>query len=209
MSFEFKEILSVTLILFAVIDMPGNVPWLLRLRNRHIDVQPGKATLASGAIMIAFLFVGEELLHLLGIGLPHFAVAGSVVIFLIGLGMILGREFMHIEKDTHSSSIVPLAFPLIAGAGTLVTLLSIRTSYHVINILMGILINLAIVYLVLKTVPTLSRWLGRGGIDVLSRAFGVILLALAVKLATDALPALWAASLAQHGLSTGAAGTVH
>ena len=209
MVFDLKEIISVTLILFAVIDILGNVPWLLRLRHRHIDVQPGKATLASGVIMVAFLFVGEELLRLMGIGLPHFAIAGSVVIFLIGLGMILGREFIHIEKDTHSSSIVPLAFPLIAGAGTLVTLLSVRTSFQTANILAGIFINLAIVYLVLRTVPTLSRWLGKGGIDVLSRAFGVILLALAVKLATDALPALLAAPLAQHALSTPVAPSVH
>jgi multiple antibiotic resistance protein len=200
--FNLQEILSVSLILFAVIDMLGNVPWLLKLRNRHIDVQPGKATLASGAIMVAFLFLGEEMLRLMGIGLPHFAVAGSVVIFLIGLGMILGREFMHIEKDTHSSSIVPLAFPLIAGAGTLVTLLSIRTSYALENILVGIAVNLAIVYVVLRTVPTLAKWLGRGGIDVLSRAFGVILLALAVKLASGAIPALISTPMAQQGLST-------
>jgi multiple antibiotic resistance protein len=200
--FNLQEILSVSLILFAVIDMLGNVPWLLKLRNRHIDVQPGKATLASGVIMVAFLFLGEELLRLMGIGLPHFAVAGSVVIFLIGLGMILGREFMHIEKDTHASSIVPLAFPLIAGAGTLVTLLSIRTSYAVENILVGIAVNLAIVYVVLRTVPTLAKWLGRGGIDVLSRAFGVILLALAVKLASGAIPALISTPMAQQGLST-------
>ncbi len=182
MDFNFQQILTVTLTLFAIIDVLGAIPLIVSLRARNPDIQSGKATLVSGAIMVAFLFLGESILVLVGVDVASFATAGSIVIFILGLEMILGWEFF--KPDTHpsSSSIVPLAFPLIAGTGTLTTIVTLRADYAVANIIVGIILNLGIVYAVLRATPWLASKLGRGGLDVLRRVFGVLLLAIAVKL---------------------------
>lgn len=182
-SLDWRNILSLTLILFAIIDVLGNIPVIIALRNRGTDIQAGRATFVSGALMIAFLFLGERILSLIGIDISSFATAGAIVIFIIALEMILGIEIFKSDITASSaSSVVPVAFPLIAGAGTLTTLLSLRAEYPVLDIIVAIVINLVVVYAVLRWVPWLERKLGRGGTEVLRRAFGVVLLAIAVKL---------------------------
>lgn len=169
------------MILFAVIDVIGSLPLLVDLKIRLGMIQSERATLVSGLIMIVFLFVGESILNLIGIDIKSFAIAGSFILFILAIELLLGIK---IHKDEHPStaSIVPIAFPMIAGAGTLTTLLSIRAEYQVINIIVAILINLVFVYIVLKNVHWLERILGPGGINILRKVFGVILLAIAVKL---------------------------
>jgi multiple antibiotic resistance protein len=178
-----KSILSVSLILFSVIDIIGNIPIIVDLRKKAGHVQSEKATLAAGVIMIAFLFLGESLLGLFGIDVQSFAVAGAIVLFIIGLEMVLGVEFFrHDPEALSTSSIVPLAFPLLAGAGTMTTIISLRAEYAKLDILIGIIINLIIIYIILKA----SRWvevkLGKGGTNVLRKIFGIILLSIAIKL---------------------------
>ena len=183
---NYKEIISVTLILFAVIDIIGSVPVIASLRTKVGRIQSGKATLAAGLIMIVFLFAGERLLSLFGVDISSFAVAGAVILFLLGLEMILGRNiFMHDNVDPVSASIVPVAFPMIAGAGTMTTLLSLRAAYAIPNILAGIVINLILVFIVLKFSVVIERLLGKGGMDVLRKIFGIILIAIAIKLFKD------------------------
>lgn len=183
---NFAEIISVTLILFSVIDIIGSVPIVLDLRKKVGHIQSGKATLVSGVLMIAFLFVGDNLLGLFGIDVGSFAIAGSIIMFVIGMEMILGQNFFkHEPSDSGGSSIVPIAFPLIAGAGTLTTLLSLKARYEEMNILVGIIINLAFVYLVLKSSTWLGKRIGEGGISVLRKIFGIILLSIAIKLFKD------------------------
>ncbi|RVT99814.1 MarC family protein [Mucilaginibacter limnophilus] len=179
----FKEILSVTMILFAIIDILGTIPIIIDLRRRAGHIQSEKASLAVLALMIAFLFIGNELLDIIGLDIQSFAIAGSIVIFIIAMEMILGARFFK-EDDMlpQTVSIVPLAFPLIAGAGTMTTLLSLKSQYQTQNILVGIVINTIIVYLVLKNVKWLEHLLGKSGLNVLRKAFGVILLAIAIKL---------------------------
>lgn len=186
---NFSEILSVTMVLFAVIDIIGSIPVVISLRNRVGHIQSEKATLAATIIMILFLFVGEGILKLFGVDVASFAVAGSLVLFFLALEMILGVR-IYKEAEPESASIVPIAFPLIAGAGTLTTLVSIRSEYTTINIIVGILINAVLVYLVLKNTQHLERFLGKNGINVLRKVFGIILLAISVKLFTSNLPAL-------------------
>ncbi|WP_339791327.1 MAG: MarC family protein [Imperialibacter sp.] len=183
--FSFKEILSVSLILFSVIDILGSIPIIVSLRQKVGHIQSEKATLASGVLMIVFLFLGEKILGLFGVDISSFAIAGALVIFIIGLEMILGVEFFkheQIEGGATSSSIVPIAFPLIAGAGTMTTLLSLRAEYSLPNILVGIVVNLMFVYLVLKTTNWLERKLGKAGLNILRKVFGIILLSIAIKL---------------------------
>jgi multiple antibiotic resistance protein len=183
--FSFKEILSVSLILFSVIDILGSIPIIVSLRQKVGHIQSEKATLASGVLMIVFLFLGEKILGLFGVDISSFAIAGALVIFIIGLEMILGVEFFkheQIEGGAASSSIVPIAFPLIAGAGTMTTLLSLRAEYSLPNILVGIVVNLLFVYLVLKTTNWLERKLGKAGLNILRKVFGIILLSIAIKL---------------------------
>jgi len=182
MSFDFKEICTVTLILFAVIDMPGAIPIFVNLRNKIGTLHARRTTIASGILRLGFLFVGDGLLKLIGIDVSSFALAGSLVIFIIALEMILGIDIMKIDPETKSTSIVPLAFPIIAGAGTLTTLLSIKPQFAIENIIVGILVNLIFVYICLKSVPSLERFLGKAGTDVLRKIFGVILLAIAIKI---------------------------
>ena len=178
---NYKEILTITMILFAVIDVAGSLPVLLDLQSKHGKIQSGKATLVSGIIMIGFMFLGEQILNIIGIDVSSFAIAGSFIIFFLALEMILGVKFYKDDSAT-TASIVPIAFPLIAGTGTLTTLLSIRAEYKIENIIIAILINLVFVYLVLRNTYRLEKILGVGGINILRKVFGVILLAIAVKL---------------------------
>lgn len=183
MGFDFKEIFTAGMILFAVIDIIGNIPLVITLREKVGHIQSEKASIVSGIIMIAFLFVGEEILKLIGIDTNSFAIAGSFIIFFLALEMVLGVNlFKDDEPDT--ASIVPLAFPMIAGAGTLTSLLSLRAEYHVINIIIAIVINIIIVYIILKSSSKIERLLGRSGINIIRKVFGVVLLAIAVKLFT-------------------------
>jgi multiple antibiotic resistance protein len=181
--FDLKEVFSVTLILFSVIDILGSIPFIIIIRKREGRIQAEKATLISAALMVVFLFLGVSILQLFGLDIASFAVAGSIVIFIVALEMILGVTLIKDDPDAQGSgSIVPLAFPLIAGAGTLTTILSLRAVYEEINILIGILFNLIFVYLVLRSSVWLERVIGKSGFAVLRRVFGVILLAIAVKI---------------------------
>jgi len=185
---NFKEILSVTLILFSVIDILGSIPIVINLRKQVGHVQSGKATLVAGILMILFLFAGDNLLGLFGIDVGSFAIAGAIIMFIIGMEMILGRNFFKnepVDGTKNTSSIVPIAFPLIAGAGTLTTIVSIKAEYSELNILVGIVVNLAFVYLVLKSTNWLEKKIGAGGIGVLQKVFGIILLSIAIKLFKD------------------------
>lgn len=177
-----KEIFSVTLILFSVIDIIGSIPIVIELRKKNGVIESEKATLSAGLIMIVFLFLGESILRLFGVDVQSFAVAGAIIIFLIGMEMILGRHIFRPDTDSQSSSIVPLAFPLIAGAGTMTTIISLKSQYANPNIIIGILLNLIIVYIVLRTSEWLERKLGTGGTELLRKVFGIILLAIAIKL---------------------------
>lgn len=178
-----KEILTVSFTLFAVIDMLGSIPVLISLRDKMGGViRSAQATLASGALMILFLFVGKGFLKLLGLDVKSFAVAGSIVIFILGLEMVLGIEFFKPDKNAKSGSMVPIAFPLIAGSGTLTTIMSLKANYDDLNILAGILINCIVIYIVLKSLRWIEKALGPNGLAVIRKFFGVILLAIAVKI---------------------------
>ncbi|GAA4438133.1 MarC family protein [Ravibacter arvi] len=184
--FNFKEIISVTLILFSVIDIVGSVPVIVNLRKKTGHVQSEKATLVAGGIMFAFLFVGNRILGLFGVDVSSFAVAGGLIIFLIGMEMVLGRNIFHHEDlEASSASIVPIAFPLIAGAGTMTTLISLRAAYEIQNIVVGVVLNLIFIYLVLKSSGYIEQKLGKGGLEVMRKVFGIILLAIAIKLIKD------------------------
>lgn len=189
--FVFKEIISVTLILFSVIDILGSLPVLINLRKKVGKIEAERATFASGLLMITFLFLGERILKLFGVDVASFAVAGALIIFLIGLEMILGRTIFKSELEADGAAhIVPIAFPLIAGAGTLTTLISLRAEYQTVNILVGIVLNLILIYAVLKSSEWLEDRIGPGGLNVLRKIFGIILLAIAIKLIkTNLLPA--------------------
>ncbi|WP_374950581.1 MarC family protein [Mucilaginibacter sp.] len=177
----FKEVLSVTMILFAIIDILGAIPVIIQLRQRAGHIESEKASIAVLVLMIGFLFAGDELLAVIGLDISSFAIAGSIVIFIIALEMILGVTFFK-EEMPQAVSIVPLAFPLIAGAGTMTTLLSLKSQYQTQNILVGIVLNTLFVYLVLKNVQWLEKLFGKTGLHILRKAFGVILLAIAIKL---------------------------
>lgn len=179
--FNFKEILTASMVLFAVIDIVGSVPIIISLRNKVGHIQSEKASIVAGIIMVAFLFIGEEILNLIGIDVNSFAVAGALVIFFLAIEMILGIT-LYKDDEPESASIVPIAFPLIAGAGTITTLLSLRAEYHVENIIIAIVVNIIFVYLVLKSSKRIERVLGKNGLSVIRKVFGVILLAIAVKL---------------------------
>lgn len=182
-NFSSSELLTVTFTLFAVIDILGSIPILISLRDKMGgQIRTGQATLASGLLMILFLFLGQQFLNILGLDVQSFAVAGSIVIFIIGLEMVLGIEFFKPEKDPKSGSVVPIAFPLIAGSGTLTTVMSLKADFHDINILFGILINLVVIFVVLKSLKWIERALGPNGLLVVRKFFGVILLAIAVKI---------------------------
>jgi multiple antibiotic resistance protein len=181
--FDIKEIFSVTLILFSVIDILGSIPFIMIIRKREGRIYAEKATIISAALMVSFLFLGQSILRLFGLDVASFALAGAIVIFIVAMEMILGITLIKDDPDAKGSgSVVPLAFPLIAGAGTLTTILSLRAVYTEINILAGIVVNLIFVYLVLRSSVWLERVIGKSGFAVLRRVFGVILLAIAVKI---------------------------
>lgn len=169
------------MVLFAVIDIVGTIPIIVDLRAKVGHIQSEKASIVSGVIMITFLFVGEEILKFMGVDVKSFAVAGAFILFFLALEMILGIT-LYKDEEPSTASIVPLAFPLIAGAGTMTTLLSLRAQYQTINIVVAILINIIIVYVVLKSSSKIEKALGKNGLGVIRKVFGVILLAIAVKL---------------------------
>ncbi|MCG8574498.1 MAG: MarC family protein [Flavobacteriales bacterium] len=186
MGFNIIEVGKAFMILFAVIDIIGNIPIIIKLKQKSGTINSLKASLVAFGIMLAFLFLGESILNLLGVDLKAFAVVGALILFALGAEMIFGFElFREEENDSKVVSIVPLAFPLIAGAGTMTTLISLRVEYAAINIAIAVLLNMIIVYAVLKLTRRIEKLLGKGGIAVLKKVFGIILLAIAVKLFAD------------------------
>ncbi len=181
MHFNFKEIVTASMVLFAVIDILGSIPIIIGLREKVGHIQSEKASIVAASIMVAFLFVGEEILNLIGIDVNSFAVAGAFVIFFLAIEMILGIS-LYKDDEPESASIVPIAFPLIAGAGTMTSILSLRAAYYVENIIVAIIINIVFVYIVLKASGKIGKFLGKSGLSVIRKVFGVILLAIAVKL---------------------------
>ncbi|MFB1021742.1 MAG: MarC family protein [Vicingaceae bacterium] len=181
MQFNIKEIFTVGMILFAVIDIIGSVPIIIDLRQKVGHIKSEKASIVAMLLMIAFLFLGESILNLIGIDVSSFAIAGSFVIFFLALEMILGISLFK-DDIPATASIVPLAFPLIAGAGTMTSLLSLRAEYEVQNIIIAIILNIIVVYAVLKMSTKIEKVLGSGGIAILRKVFGIILLAIAIKL---------------------------
>lgn len=183
MELDIKEILTATMILFAVIDIIGNIPIVIDLRAKFGHIQSEKASIIAGIIMIAFLFLGKSILNLIGIDVNSFAVAGAFILFFLALEMILGIS-LYKEEETSAKtiSVFPLAFPLIAGPGSLTTILSLRAEYDTINIVIAIIVNIIFMYIVLKTSIKIEKIIGKNGINILRKIFGVILLAIAVKL---------------------------
>ena len=182
-----KDLLTVTFTLFAIIDIIGAVPVLIGLKSKLGGINEGRATIVAGALMILFLFLGKPFLNLLGLDIKSFAVGGSIVIFILGLEMVLGMEFFKSEKDFRAATVVPIAFPLIAGSGTLTTIISLKANYQELTIFIAIVFNLIIVYAVLKSLKFLERILGPAGLIAVRKFFGVILIAIAVKIfATNA-----------------------
>ncbi len=190
MTLDIKQLLTVTFTLFAVIDIIGSVPVLISLKNKMGGIREVRATLISGALMILFLFIGEPFLNLLGLDVSSFAVGGSIVIFIIGLEMVLGVEFFKSEKDVRAATVVPIAFPLIAGSGTLTTIISLKANFDQTVVLIAILINLVIVFIVLKSLRFIERLLGPAGLLAVRKFFGVVLLAIAVKIFATNAPGL-------------------
>lgn len=178
-----NQIITITFTLFAVIDIVGSIPLLVSLKEKMGgNIRETRVTLISGAFMILFLFLGEPFLKILGLDVKSFAVGGSIVIFFLGLEMVLGHEIFKSEKDEKSGTVVPIAFPIIAGSGTLTTIMSLKANYDEWFILSGIIINLIIVYIVLKSLKFIEKALGKGGMVAVRKFFGVILLAIAVKI---------------------------
>lgn len=181
MNIDFREIVTAAMVLFAVIDIVGSIPIIIDLRTKFGHIQSEKASIVSAVIMISFLFVGEEILKLIGIDVNSFAVAGAFVLFFLALEMILGIR-LYRDEEASSASIVPIAFPLIAGAGTMTTLLSLRAEFHSINIIIAILLNIVLVYIVLKSSSKIEKLFSKNGLSIIRKVFGVVLLAIAVKL---------------------------
>ena len=193
MNFNIKEIFTAFMVLFAVIDIVGNIPIIIDLRKKVGHIQSEKASLIAGVIMILFLFLGQSLLELIGIDVYSFAVAGSFILFFIALEMILGITLYKDDDDSESitATVFPLAFPLIAGPGSLTTLLSLRAEFFIENIIIAVLCNVVVIYVVLKTSPKIERIIGANGIKIIRKIFGVILLAIAVKLFAANIQALF------------------
>ncbi len=192
MELNIKEIFTAFMILFAVIDIVGNIPIIIDLRKKAGHIQSGKASIIAGVILILFLFVGKNILSLIGIGVNSFAVAGSFILFFIALEMILGITLYKDDESTAmTATVFPLAFPLIAGPGSLTTLLSLRAEFRVENIIVAVILNVVIIYIVLKTSSKIERLIGQNGINIIRKVFGVILLAIAVKLFAQNIKALF------------------
>jgi len=181
---DFSQIVTVTFTLFAVIDVLGSIPVIISIKKKSGDISAVQATLVSGALMLLFFFVGEQMLEFMGLDIQSFAIAGSIVIFILGLEMVLGMDFFKSDQSqsAKSSTVVPIAFPLIAGSGTLTTVMSLKAAYRETDILIAILINLIFIFITLKSINFLERMLGPSGISVVRKFFGVILLAIAVKI---------------------------
>lgn len=195
MQFHIEEFLTLTFTLFAVIDIVGSVPMLISIKQKTGHINPWKVTLISGALMVLFFFVGKPFLNLLGVDIRSFAVAGSIVIFILGLEMILGIEFFKPEKEVPSGTVVPIAFPLIAGSGTLTTIMSLKATFerndkNEFMILLAILVNLIVIYLVIRSLNLVEKVLGKAGLMAVRKFFGVILLAIAVKVFATNVPGL-------------------
>lgn len=181
MHLDIVEILAAFMVLFAIIDIPGSIPVIIDIKTKSGDVHPWKVTVVSFLILLAFLFIGSPLLGIFGIDVSSFAIAGSFIIFLIAMEMILGVELF--KQDSHGGgSVFPIAFPLIAGAGSITTVLSLKAEYQTINIFIALVLNMVIIYLVLSLTAVFERILGRGGLQILKKVFGVILLTIAIKL---------------------------
>lgn len=186
MDFNFKEIATATMVLFAVIDIIGGIPIVIGLREKAGGIHSGRASIIAGGVMIIFLILGERILHLIGIDVNEFAVAGALILFFIALEMILGVTlFKEGNENPEMASYFPLVFPLLAGPGSLTTLISLRAEYSLENIIVAIVVNIIIIYVVLKTSGRLQKLLGTNGIAVIQKIFGVILLAISVKLFTS------------------------
>ncbi|WMI66881.1 MarC family protein [Aestuariibaculum sp. YM273] len=193
MQFSFKEIFTAFMVLFAVIDIIGNIPIIIDLRKKMGHIQSGKASIIAGVILILFLFLGKSILNLVGIDVNSFAVAGAFILFFIALEMILGITlYKEEEHNAISATVFPLAFPLIAGPGSLTTLLSLRAEFSIENIIVAVLLNVIIIFAVLKTSTKIERIIGQNGINIIRKVFGVILLAIAVKLFAHNIKALFA-----------------
>ena len=190
MAFKIDELLTIVFTLFAVIDIVGSIPLLIAMKEKSGAIKSLKVTLISGGLMILFLFLGKPFLQLLGLDVRSFAVGGSIVIFLLGLEMVLGHEIFKGDKNAQSGAVVPIAFPIIAGSGTLTTIMSLKANYDEIYIALGIIINLVIVYAVLKSLNFIEKLLGPGGLLAVRKFFGVILLAIAVKIFSSNVGAL-------------------
>ncbi|MDG2342940.1 MAG: MarC family protein [Cytophagales bacterium] len=191
MNFDLKEFISSSMILFAIIDVVGNIPLIVLLREKYKVIESEKASLVSLIIMIVFLFLGEIILNLLGVDINSFAVAGSIIILFLATEMILGVK-LYKDSNPKTASIVPIAFPLIAGPGTLTTLISIKSEYDDINIILAIVINMILVYFVLKSSEKIQKFLGSQGINILRKVFGIILLAIGIKLFTTNIKLIFA-----------------
>ena len=189
MNFDVKEIISATMVLFAVVDIIGSVPIIINLRKKAGRIQSEKTAIVAGILLILFLFIGKQLLNLFGVTVEAFAVAGAFILFFLALEMILGIT-LYKGTTPETASIVPLAFPMVAGAGALTTVLSLRAKFYVENIIVAILINMIIVYVVLKSSEKIEKFLGKQGITVIHNLFGVILLAIAVNLFTTNIRAM-------------------
>jgi multiple antibiotic resistance protein len=181
--FSFKEILTCFMVLFAVIDIVGSIPVIVNLQQKFGKIEAERASVTAGVIMLVFLFVGNKILKFIGVDVNSFAIAGAFVIFIIALEMILGIE-INKSSEAKAASIVPIAFPLVAGAGTLTTTLSLRAEFHDINIICGIILNTIFVYLVLKSATWLEQKMGDATLAILQKVFGIILLAISIKLFT-------------------------
>jgi multiple antibiotic resistance protein len=182
--FSTAEIFKATMVLFAVIDIIGSIPIILKLKQTSGDIHALRTSMVALCIMIGFLIVGENILLLFGVEVESFAVAGSLILFAMSLEMILGVQLFKDGASGKTASIVPLAFPIIEGAGSMTSIVSLRAEYETINIVIAIILNIAFVYLVLISTKRLERLLGEGGIAILKKVFGIILLAIAVKLFT-------------------------
>ena len=185
MEFNIKDILTIFMVLFAVIDIIGNIPIIIDLRQKVGQIQSEKASLIAGIILIVFLFIGEQLLSIIGIDVHSFAIAGSLIIFFIALEMILGIKIYKDEKNPLNATVFPLAFPLIAGPGSLTTLLSLKAAYSNTNIIIAIFINMLFIYIVLKGYSKIEKIIGENGIGIIRKIFGVVLLAISIKLFTS------------------------
>jgi len=190
MNIDFKEIASAFIVLFAIIDITGSIPVIMDLKEKNGQLYPAKVSILSFFTLTVFLFVGEYILDLFGVDLSSFAIAGSLIIFVIALEMILDINIFGDKSPTGTSFIVPLVFPLIAGAGAFTTLLSLRAEYQIINILIALALNMIFVYIVLKSTSLIEKILGKSGIYMLRKFFGIILLAISVRLFTENLDPL-------------------